>query len=166
MTDLFNRLDFWISLIGAGLVVYLWGRRWWRRFTASGDQHREPTVQRYYYPEPTPPLASPRPEPRPPVPQPQYQNEPNQSVNFDAVLAWVLDNNLTDEQGIALIAAAHRLPGDYFLSANKIRDGVGGSRDEVLAQVAALRPRPPAKKIEAHLDRPANGWGGAVKNKP
>ena len=43
MTDLFNRLDFYISLIGIGLVVYLWGRRWWRRFIMSRSA---PTIQR------------------------------------------------------------------------------------------------------------------------
>lgn len=78
-------------------------------------------------------------------------------VTFADIADYLAQHNLTDEQLIILYARARRAPDDYPLSANKIRDAVGGSRDEVLAAIAAERPRPPQPKLR-RLERPANGW--------
>lgn len=80
--------------------------------------------------------------------------------DFDAVLDYLARHNLTDDQLIAVYAVSHREGDDYPLSANKIRDAVGGTRDEVLAAVAEYRPKT-APKPSRRLERPANGWGKA-----
>lgn len=93
------------------------------------------------------------------VPAQQHQAEPELVLDFDRVLAFLSEHNLTDEQAIAIYSVVHRGPDDYPLSANKIRDAVGGNEAAVKAQVADRRPRKaqPAKP-SARLERPANGW--------
>lgn len=78
-------------------------------------------------------------------------------VSLDQVAEFLRQHNLTDEQLIMIYALPHRAPDDYPMSANKIRDAVGGSRDEVLAAIAAHRPKPKVRPPR-RLERPANGW--------
>jgi hypothetical protein len=78
--------------------------------------------------------------------------------DFEAVLDFLAKHNLTDEQAIDLFATAHRAPDDYFISANKLRDAIGGNEAAVKARVASHRPKPPAPRPAARLERPANGW--------
>jgi len=93
-----------------------------------------------------------------PVPPRQHQAASELVPDFDAVLRFLEEHNLTDEQLIAVYAIPHRTPDDYPLSANRIRDAVGGNEAAVKAQVAARRPKPRAPKLRAHLDRPVSGW--------
>lgn len=86
------------------------------------------------------------------------QEGPEPVRDFDAVLDFLKRHNLTDEQAIAVYAVTHRSPDDYPMSANKIRDAVGGTRDDVLAAVAAHRPKPTQARSQGRLLRPENGW--------
>lgn len=86
------------------------------------------------------------------------QVKPEPVRNFQDVVDFLKKHNLTDEQLIAVYAVIHRAADDYPLSANKIRDVVGGTRDEVLALVSSYRPKPPAPKPSGKLVRPENGW--------
>lgn len=62
----------------------------------------------------------------------------DREVTFEDVRTFLLDNNLTDEDAVDLFTLAKRKTG-YFLSANKIRDTVGGSDAEVKNQVRKWR---------------------------
>src|SRR6478672_8908696 len=108
MADLLNRFDFYFSLFCAGLVLYLWARRWWRRFRASEPRRPAPFVYHNDYPGPPPAQTRPRPAPPPvlppeppPVPWQQYQVGAAQSVDFGAVLRFISETDITDEQAIA-----------------------------------------------------------------
>ena len=83
----------------------------------------------------------------------QNQENRNQFANIQDFLS---SHNLTDEQAITILALMRRPNGDVFLSANKIRDTVGGADKDVKDHVAALRPKPPQPRLP--LKRPANGW--------
>lgn len=89
----------------------------------------------------------------------QDQEGPEPVRDFDMVLEYLTRHNLTDDELIAVYAVSHRDGDDYPLSANKIREAVGGAREDVLAAVAAYRPKPAPAKPSARLERPANGWG-------
>jgi hypothetical protein len=88
----------------------------------------------------------------------QHQVASAPVLDFEAVLTFLTEHNLTDEQAIDLFATAHRAPDDYFISANKLRDAIGGNEAAVKARVASRRPKPPTPRPAARLDRPANGW--------
>ena len=91
----------------------------------------------------------------PVLPQ-QHQVAPALVLDFAGVLDYLKRHNLTDEQAVDLLALARRESGD-LLSANKIRDIVGGNEALVKARVASHRPKqhaPPARRLE----RPAGGW--------
>ncbi len=150
MTELFNRLDFYISLIGVGLVIYLWVRRWLRRFTMSP----RPPVRSVRAPLYVPDTIAPEPPPPHQSVPPLYQFENRAEPGIDLVAVRAADR-LT----VIDVLAVLNLNGEYLYSANQIAEKIGGTRSEVLARIAIHRPKPPAKKIEAHLDRPANGWG-------
>lgn len=67
MVDLINRFDFWFSLACAGLVLYLWGRRRWRRFLMSREERVRSvplrSVETYFA---APEMAKPKP-PKPEI---------------------------------------------------------------------------------------------------
>lgn len=78
-------------------------------------------------------------------------------ITFEDVRNFLLDHNLTDEEGVDLFTLAKRKSGP-FLSANKIRDVVGGSDAEIKARVrkwrgdgvkpsAPPKPEPPVSPI-------------------
>jgi hypothetical protein len=150
MTDLFNRLDFWISLIGVGLVLYLWVRRWWRRFTMSTP----PPVRYEYRPAAPPETVAPK-----PLPQNQFLTPENWHASQSEPRIDLAAIEEADRETVIDILSVLKKDGEYLLSANKIRDLVGGADAVVKSRVASHRPKPPAPKVEAHLDRPANGWG-------
>lgn len=87
------------------------------------------------------------------------QNQENQEPVLDVqgAIAYLARHNLTPDEAIDLLAILRWEDGDYLLSANKIRDVVGGADAVVKAQVASHRPKLPAKP-SARLERPANGW--------
>lgn len=91
----------------------------------------------------------------------QDQAGPELVRDIEAVIEFLSRHNLTDDELIAVYAVSHREGDDYPLSANKIREAVGGTREEVLAAVASHRPKPAPAKPSARLERPANGWGRA-----
>jgi hypothetical protein len=88
----------------------------------------------------------------------QNQMEPELVLSFEEIVAYLTEHNLTDDQATIMFAVMRRESGDHFLSANKIRDIVGGADMVVKAQVAAYRPRQSRPKPSVHLERPANGW--------
>jgi len=93
------------------------------------------------------------------VPQQQHQAAPELMLDFSTIKSYLTDHTLTDEQAIELLALARRSDGNDLLSANKIRDIVGGNEGKVKAHVAALRPKPAmAHRPGIPLKRPANGW--------
>lgn len=88
----------------------------------------------------------------------QNQENQNQNANFESVYAFLTQHNLTDEQAIIMLSVMRRLSGDDLLSANKIRDIVGGSDAVVKFEVAKHRkPRHKPQPLK-RLDRPVNGW--------
>lgn len=93
------------------------------------------------------------------VPPQQHQSASELVLDFDSVLDYLRRHKLTDEQAIDLLTLATREEGD-LLSANKIRDIVGGNEAAVKARVASHRPKAPARP-SSRLERPANGWGKA-----
>jgi hypothetical protein len=88
----------------------------------------------------------------------QNHTEPEPVLKIEQVIAFLTEHNLTDEQATIMFAVMRREDGEHFLSANKIRDVVGGADAVVKAQVAAYRPRQSRPKPAARLERPANGW--------
>lgn len=80
-------------------------------------------------------------------------------VTFDDVCDFLLDHNLTDEEGVDLLALAKRKSG-YFLSANNIRDRVGGSDAEVKARVRKWRGEPIPAKAPAKAEPPVSPIAG------
>lgn len=91
------------------------------------------------------------------VPAQQHQAASELVPDFEDVLDYLRRHNLTDEQAIDLLTLAKRETGD-LLSANKIRDIVGGNEADVKRRVASHRPKPATPKPSARLERPANGW--------
>lgn len=88
-----------------------------------------------------------------------YQAEPEPVRKNGLVVDLATLPNMEPLNLADLLAVQRDEDGEYRYSANKIAEFVGGTRADVLARIASHRPKPPAKKTEAHLDRPANGWG-------
>lgn len=97
-----------------------------------------------------------------PVLSQQNQESQNQNATFEMFADYLSEHNLSDEQLITVLALLRRLNGDDLLSANKIRDTVGGADATVKALIAPHRKPRPRPKPPARLDRPPNGW--QVKN--
>jgi hypothetical protein len=94
----------------------------------------------------------------PVLPQ-QNQVKPELVFEFSHLLDFLSRHNLSEGEAIALLARMRRSNGiDYYLSANRIRDVVGGADAAVKAEVAKHRPKPAVPKPPARLERPANGW--------
>lgn len=136
------------------IAIALWyvPRYLWRVY--RGKNMSTPSPVRYDY--------RPASAPEPAAPKPPAQNQFVTSANWHAShtepridLAAIEE---ADRDTVIDILAVLKKDGDYLLSANKIRDLMGGADAVVKSRVATHRPKPPAKKIEAHLDRPANGW--------
>lgn len=94
-----------------------------------------------------------------PVPPQQNQVEPEAVRSFEDVLSFLTEHKLSDEEAADLLAVAARA-GGYLLSANKIRDAVGGSDAAVKARVAARRPKSESDPLRSsgRLERPEHGW--------
>lgn len=92
------------------------------------------------------------------VPGQQHQVAPELVPSFEAIKQYLTDHTLTDDEAIELLALARRSSGDDLISANKIRDIVGGNEGKVKAHVAAHRRPRPKPKGSPRLDRPPNGW--------
>jgi hypothetical protein len=90
----------------------------------------------------------------------QNQENQNRNANFETIKNYFTQHNLSDEQCIIILALMRRMSGDDLLSANKIRDVVGGADAVVKAQVSALRPKKiPAKPPALRgIQRPKEGW--------
>lgn len=87
----------------------------------------------------------------------QHQVEPALVLGFEGLIDYLKGHNLTDEQVIDLLALMRRDAGD-LLSANKIRDIVGGNEAAVKARVAAWRPKPEPPRSQGRVARPDGGW--------
>lgn len=92
------------------------------------------------------------------VPPQQHQAASALVPDLAAVLAFLSRHNLSDEQAIDLLTELRREDGEYLISANKIRDVVGGNEAIVKARVASRRPKPPVPKASGRIERPVNGW--------
>jgi len=140
-----------IAVIG-GVVMVVTGWLW--RFIRRNIMPSQPPVRYEYRP-----VAPPEPvAPKPPAPNQfltpanWHANHAEPTIDLDAI-------EEADRDTLIDILSVLKKDGDYLFSANKIRDLVGGADAVVKSRVASHRPKPPAPKIEAHLDRPANGWG-------
>jgi|ERR1051325_2293233 hypothetical protein len=92
------------------------------------------------------------------VPGQQNQVEPKMVLNFEIVLSFLNGHKFSDEELIKVLSVLQRQSGDYLLSANKIRDSVGGADAAVKAQVSALRPKKEQPRPASSIRRPADGW--------
>lgn len=88
----------------------------------------------------------------------QHQATPELVPDLASIKNYLKQHNVSDQDAIDILALLRRSNGDNLISANKIRDIVGGNEATVKAQVAALRPRPPAKLTQGRQERPVNGW--------
>lgn len=91
------------------------------------------------------------------VPVQQHQEEPELVPNFARALTYISQHNFTSDEA-ADILANMKIDGEYLLSANKIRDIVGGNEAAVKARVASHRPKPAQPRVQGRMERPANGW--------
>lgn len=87
----------------------------------------------------------------------QHQAEPALVPCFETAIDYLKRHNLTDEQAIDLLTLMRRDAGD-LLSANKIRDIVGGNESAVKARVAAWRNAPKPQRTQGRVPRPHGGW--------
>lgn len=92
------------------------------------------------------------------VPPRQHQAASELVPDFSSVKAYLTEHTLTDDEAIELLALARRSSGDDLISANKIRDIVGGNEAKVKAHVAAHRKPRPKPRPPTRIDRPVNGW--------
>lgn len=92
------------------------------------------------------------------VPAQQHQVASELVPDFLMVKDYLTEHTLTDEEAIELLALARRSNGDDLISANKIRDIVGGNEGKVKAHVAAHRKPRPKPRQAARIERPVNGW--------
>jgi hypothetical protein len=92
-----------------------------------------------------------------PVLEPQFQQFREPVLKIEDVIDFLSKHKLTDEEAIDILAVLHRESG-HLLSANKVRDTVGGADAVVKSRVANLRPKPPARRPAGTLRRPQNGW--------
>jgi hypothetical protein len=88
----------------------------------------------------------------------QNQEKPNQNATIEDVIELTYSGPITREQALTILALMQRENGEYFLSANKIRDIVGGADATVKAEVAALRPSKPTPPPARSIARPPGGW--------
>lgn len=93
------------------------------------------------------------------VPGQQHQAASELVSSFEAIKSYLTDHTLTDDEAIVILALIRRQDGNDLLSANKIREIVGGNEGRVKAHVAAHRKPRPRPKVAARIERPANGWG-------
>lgn len=153
-----------ILLLSIGVALWYVPRYLWRVYGGADIVNRFMRWYGAFRPSRSGPEQAddnPQTNPQAPIRSQQDQVRTDRTVSFEDVRMWIAEHNMTDEQAVILFATAHRQPDDFFLSANKIRDGIGGARDEVLAKVAQCRPRPKAPKPSNRLERPKEGWRSA-----
>lgn len=88
----------------------------------------------------------------------QHQVASGLVPDLASVKIYLKQHNVSDQDAIDILALLRRSNGDNLISANKIRDIVGGNEAAVKAQVATLRPKPPAPRTQGHQERPVGGW--------
>lgn len=81
-----------------------------------------------------------------PVPPQQNQAEPAEPVVLASAINLIARHNLEPQAAAELLAVLQKTDGSYYLSANAIRDIVGGNAATVKAWVAAKRPPAEAEK--------------------
>lgn len=92
------------------------------------------------------------------VPPQQHQAAPELVPDLTSIKTYFKQYNVNDPDLVDILALLRRSNDDNLISANKIRDIVGGNEAEVKARVAALRPKPPSPKPTPSIRRPQNGW--------
>lgn len=160
MLTLLQRLDFWLTIAVLAFAAWLEFDKiqaWRKRRSVKRSERRQGIVMSRDTGSEIDRGGS-QTSPSVLVRSQQDQVPEDWTASFEDVQKWVAEHNMTDEQAVILFATAHRQPDDFFLSANKIRDGVGGSRDAVLAQVAQCRPKPKPPRPSPRLERPKEGW--------
>ncbi len=139
-----------VVVTGTLMVIF---RAWeWLAFRRSNMSTPPPVLRSrepVYTPEPVAPKPTSPSQFGPPVNW--YASHAEPRIDLAAI-------EEADRDTVIDILSVLKKDGDYLLSANKIRDLVGGADAVVKSRVASHRPKPPAKKIEAHLDRPVKGW--------
>lgn len=164
MREFIQRIDFWL-MVGALLMAVLLEidkiRAWWKKI--------RPTVKRSEggaYKVMSRPLES-RPVPTGSgtgsavvVPPQQHQPEPAAPASIEDVVSFLSRHKLESPEQVIDILSVLQFGDDHVLSANKIRDVVGGNEKAVKARVASHRTKEEApKKTSSRLDRPIDGWG-------
>lgn len=82
------------------------------------------------------------------------------SSNEENDLSPSISHKMTTPDLVVLLAVQKDEHGEYRWSANKIVEFVGGTRADVMARIAAVRPRSaPAQPVTpGHMERPQGGW--------
>lgn len=78
--------------------------------------------------------------------------------SLDDVIDLLSEHNFAGDERLIDVLAVLQRDGEPVISANKIRDHVGGTDAAVKARVAKRRPKSATPKPSPRLDRPANGW--------
>lgn len=94
------------------------------------------------------------------VPQQQHQPAPAAPASFEDIIDYLARHNLDTPEQVVDVLSVLQLGDSYVLSANKIRDIVGGNEAVVKARVASHRPKaePAPMKASSRLERPTSGW--------
>ena len=161
MSDLIKRLDFWLTIGAIGFFVMLEFdkiRTWWSGRSVKRLDRRERAIMsrgagsRFD-------RAGADTGSAPLVPRQQNQAAPELVPDFGGVITFLSrHNNAAPDDLIDVLSVLQRPDGEYLLSANKIREIVGGNEAAVKARVAGHRPKAAAAKPAARLERPASGW--------
>lgn len=163
MRDLIQRLDFWLTIGALAFAIMLeYDRiRAWlgRRSVSRFDQRRDDVMSRS--PDSRPVPAGSGTGSADLVPGQQHQREPAAPANFDDVLAYLARHKLESPDQVVDVLSVLQFGDGHVLSANKIRDVVGGNERAVKARVASHRPKDKeeAPRTSSRLERPENGWG-------
>ncbi len=131
-----------MAIIGGGL----WLMKWWNKVVSrrAGSETSSPPARTGF---------------RAPVLRQPVRVIPQEPIRTEPPNEPLTTLPIMDDAALIKFLAELRTPeGDYRFSANRIRDIVGGADAVVKSQVARYRPKPPAPKPAAHLERPANGW--------
>lgn len=142
---------FWLVVVCTVLMVLFKVAVWWGERRPMSNSERGSQLKRTSFDGgferfPLPVLGQ------------QNQERANRFAAIEDIINLTYTSPVTDQQALTILALMRRENGEYFLSANKIRDIVGGADATVKAEVAALRPSKPAPPVVRSIARPPGGW--------
>lgn len=91
----------------------------------------------------------------------QVQENPEEPLSPELIVSYLLTHPIDHKQATYIMTALKQSSGDWWVSANKIRDAVGGNDTTIKAWVRDLRPPPPTQGSQGRWER--NKHGDLVK---